>query len=104
MSWIRAEADRRSGAAISYCIRSLSTVEPIKPCGRSWATQVQRISPVECAMLFGVAVIVTSLVISTLAAVVVDTAYQAIAERRWPAALPLVAIAVAFVTAAAVAA
>lgn len=55
-------------------------------------------------MLFGVAVIVTSLVISTLAAVVVDTAYQAIAERRWPAALPLVAIVVTFVAAAAVAA
>jgi len=55
-------------------------------------------------MLFGVAVIVTSLVISTLAAVVVDTAYQAITERRWPAALPLMAIALAFVAAAAVAA
>ncbi len=64
---------------------------------------VQRISPVECAMLFGVAVIVTSLVISTLAAVVVDTTYQAIAERRWPAGLPFIAIALTFVAVAAVA-
>jgi hypothetical protein len=54
-------------------------------------------------MLFGVAVIVTSLVISILAAVIVDTTYQAIAERRWPAGLPLMAIALAFVAAAAVA-
>jgi hypothetical protein len=54
-------------------------------------------------MLFGVAVIVTSLVISTLAAVVVDTTYQAIAERRWPAGLPFIAIALTFVAAAAVA-
>jgi hypothetical protein len=54
-------------------------------------------------MLFGVAVIVTSLVISTLAAVVVDTTYQAIAERRWPAGLPFIAIALTFVAVAAVA-
>ena len=44
---------------------------------------MQRISPVECAMMFGVAVVVTSLTVSALAAIVVDTAYQAIAERRW---------------------
>ena len=50
-------------------------------------------------MLFGVAVIVVSLAISNLAAVVVDRAYQAIAERRWPAALPLVAALVALVAA-----
>jgi len=55
-------------------------------------------------MLFGVAVIMTSLVISTISAVVVDTAYQAIAERRWPAALPPTAIAVVFVAEAAAAA
>jgi hypothetical protein len=47
-------------------------------------------------MLFGVAVIVTALVVSTFAAVVVDTAYQAISERHWLTALPLVGIAVAF--------
>ena len=54
---------------------------------------MQRISPVECAMLFGVAVIVTSLTVSALAAIVFDTAYQAISERRWPAELPPVAVA-----------
>jgi hypothetical protein len=69
-----------------------ATLEPPKARGRSSATQVQRINRVECAMLFGVAVIVVSLAISSLAAVVVDRAYQAIAERRWPAALPLVAL------------
>ena len=47
-------------------------------------------------MLFGVAVIVTALVVSTLAAVVVDTTYQAISERHWLTALPLVGIVVAF--------
>ena len=48
-------------------------------------------------MLF--AVIVVSLAISSLAAVVIDKAYQAIAERRWPAALPLVVVLVAMVAA-----
>jgi hypothetical protein len=38
--------------------------------------------PAECAMLYGVAVIVTALVVSTLAAVVVDTTYRAISERH----------------------
>jgi post-segregation antitoxin (ccd killing protein) len=60
---------------------------------------VQRISPVECAMMFGVAVIVTSLTVSALAAVVIDTAYQAIAERRWPAELPPMAVAIAVLAA-----
>jgi hypothetical protein len=47
---------------------------------------------VECAMLFGVAAIVTSLIISALAAVVVDSTYQALSERRWSiVALPLIA-------------
>ncbi len=39
-------------------------------------------------MLAGVAVVVTSLVISALAAATVDTVYQALAQRRWPADLP----------------
>jgi predicted MFS family arabinose efflux permease len=47
-------------------------------------------------MLFGVAVIVTALVVSTLAAVVVDTTYQAISKRHWLTALPLVGMGVAF--------
>ncbi len=47
-------------------------------------------------MLFGVTVIVTALVVSTLAAVLVDTAYQAISERHWLTALPLVGMGVAF--------
>jgi hypothetical protein len=47
-------------------------------------------------MVFGVAVIVTALVVSTLAAVVVDTTYQAISKRHWLTALHLVGIAVAF--------
>jgi hypothetical protein len=51
-------------------------------------------------MLFGVAVIVTALLVSTLAAVLVDTAYQAITQRHWLTALPLVGIALAFVFAA----
>lgn len=51
-------------------------------------------------MVFGVAVIATALVVSTLAAVVVDTTYQAISERHWLTALPLVGIAVAFALAA----
>ena len=50
-------------------------------------------------MLFGVAVIVTALVISTLAAVVVDTAYQAVVERRWLAGLQRSAAALAFLVA-----
>jgi hypothetical protein len=51
-------------------------------------------------MLYGVAVIVTALVVSTLAAVLVDAAYQAISRRHWLTALPLVGIAVAFAFAA----
>ena len=47
-------------------------------------------------MLYGVAVIVTALLVSTLAAVLVDTAYQAISQRHWLTALPLVGIALAF--------
>ena len=47
-------------------------------------------------MVFGVAVIVTALVVSVLAAVVVDTTYRAISERHWLTALPLVGGAVAF--------
>ena len=47
-------------------------------------------------MLYGVAVIVTALVVSTLAAVLVDAVYQAISRRHWLIALPLVGIAVAF--------
>jgi len=58
---------------------------------------VQRNKRVECTMLF--AVIVVSLAISSLAAVLIDKAYQAIAERRWPAALPLVVVLVAMVAA-----
>jgi hypothetical protein len=38
-------------------------------------------------MMFGVAAIVTSLTVSALAAIVIDTTYQTIAERRWPAGL-----------------
>lgn len=51
-------------------------------------------------MVFGVAVIVTALVVSTLAAVLVDAAYQAISQQQWMTALPLVGIAVAFTLAA----
>ena len=47
-------------------------------------------------MVFGVAVIVTALVVSALAAVVVDTTYQAISERHWRTALSLGAVAVVF--------
>lgn len=45
-------------------------------------------------MLFGVAVIVTSVALSALAAIVVDAVYQAISQRRWPAEVPPVAVAV----------
>lgn len=45
-------------------------------------------------MLAGVAVVVTSLFISALAAATVDTVYQALAARRWPADLPAAAAAV----------
>jgi len=45
-------------------------------------------------MLFGVAVIVTGLTISALVAIVVDVAYQTIAARRWPAAVPPLAVVV----------
>lgn len=48
-------------------------------------------------MLFGVAVVVISVLISALAALVVDTAYQAVVDRRWPAQLPLAAVAVCVV-------
>jgi hypothetical protein len=58
---------------------------------------VQRISPVECAMLFGVAVFVTGLTLSALVAIVVDVAYQAISDRRWPAEVPPLAVAVSVV-------
>jgi hypothetical protein len=49
-------------------------------------------------MLSGVAVIVTSLIVSALIAVIVDTAYQAIADTRWRAAMPLVSGALAVVS------
>lgn len=58
---------------------------------------VQRISPVECAMLFGVAVIVTGLTISAFIAIVVDVAYQAISQKRWPAEVPPLAVVVSVV-------
>jgi hypothetical protein len=61
---------------------------------------VQRIGPVEFSMLLGVAVVVFSLAISTLAAVVVDTAYQALIEKRWPAALQMAAVLVVLVATA----
>lgn len=51
-------------------------------------------------MLYGVAVIVTALLVSTLSAVLVDSAYQAISQRHWLTALPLVGIALAFAFAA----
>ena len=51
-------------------------------------------------MLYGVAVIVTALVVSTLAAVLVDAVYQAISRRHWLTALPLIGIALAFAFAA----
>ena len=56
---------------------------------------MQRIYCVECAMLFGIAAIVTSFIVSALTAVVVDKTYQALSERRWSiVALPLGAVAV----------
>ena len=56
---------------------------------------MQRTYCVECAMLFGVAAIVTSVIVSALTAVVVDKTYQALSERRWSVvALPLGAVAV----------
>ncbi len=48
-------------------------------------------------MLFGVAVVAISILISAFAAMVVDTAYQAVVDRRWPAQLPLAAVAVSAV-------
>ena len=48
-------------------------------------------------MLFGVAVIVTALTISALVAIVVDVAYRAISERRWPAEVPPLAVVVSVV-------
>ena len=48
-------------------------------------------------MLFGVAVIVTGLTISALVAIVVDVAYQAITDRRWPAEVPPLAVVVSVV-------
>lgn len=45
-------------------------------------------------MLAGVAVVVTSLFISALAAATFDTVYQALAARRWPADLPAAAVVV----------
>jgi hypothetical protein len=51
-------------------------------------------------MLYGVAVIVTALLVSTLAAVLVDAVYQAISQGHWLTALPLVGIALAFAFAA----
>jgi hypothetical protein len=52
-------------------------------------------------MVFGVAVVVASLIISALAAAVVDMSYRAIAERRWHAAVALVSVAMACVAASA---
>ena len=48
-------------------------------------------------MLYGVAVIVTGLTLSALVATIVDVAYQAIADRRWPAEVPSLAIVVSVV-------
>ena len=45
-------------------------------------------------MLFGVAVIVTALTVSAIVAIVVDTAYQAISLKRWPAEVPPMTVAV----------
>jgi hypothetical protein len=53
-------------------------------------------------MLFGVAVVVFSLLVSILAAVVIDTAHQAILERRWRTALPLVGVVLGLVAVAGV--
>jgi uncharacterized membrane protein len=48
-------------------------------------------------MLFGVAVVVISILISGLAALAVDTAYRAVVDRCWPAQLPLTAVAASLV-------
>ena len=45
-------------------------------------------------MLLGVAVIVTSLTVSALAAIVIDTASQAIGARCWPVKMGPMAVAV----------
>jgi len=45
-------------------------------------------------MLLGVALTLTALTVSTIIAIVVDTAYQAISHRRWPAEVPPMAVAI----------
>ena len=45
-------------------------------------------------MLLGVALTLTALTVSTIIAVVVDTAYQAISHRRRPAEVPPMAVAI----------
>ena len=50
-------------------------------------------------MLFGVAVILTALTVSAIVAIVVDTAYQVITQRRWPAEVPPMAVAVSVLAA-----
>ena len=45
-------------------------------------------------MLFAVAVVATSIVVSAIVAIVVGGAYEAIVDRRWPADIPASAVAV----------
>ena len=45
-------------------------------------------------MLFAVAVVATSIIVSGVVAVIVGSAYEAIVDRRWPAEIPASAVAV----------
>jgi len=45
-------------------------------------------------MLFAVAVVATSIIVSGVVAVIVGGAYEAIVDRRWPADIPASAVAV----------
>ena len=74
-----------------------------KVAGRSPAIPVPAYQLVECAMLFGVAVVATSILISVLAALAVDTAYRAVVDRCRPDQLPLTAVAASLVAAVLVA-
>jgi hypothetical protein len=50
-------------------------------------------------LLFGVAVVATSIILSAITAVIVEGAYEAIANRRWPELQPLPVIVVLSVAA-----
>lgn len=45
-------------------------------------------------MLFGVAVVATSVLVSAIVAIIAGGTYEAIVDRRWPADIPASAVAV----------